>query len=122
MSDNAAENGKRYSVIRFGDLDPITCPCGQARRAFTSDDDAVASLHLVEISEDSRVHYHKAMTEIYFVLDGHGEMELDGRRIPVSPGTAVKIRPGCRHRAVGRLKILNLVVPPFDPGDEWFDD
>jgi hypothetical protein len=26
-----------------------------------------------------------------------------------------------RHRAVGRMTILNVVVPPFDPADEWFD-
>ena len=29
--------------------------------------------------------------------------------------------PGVRHRAVGRMTILNVVVPPFDPADEWFD-
>jgi hypothetical protein len=34
------------------------------------------------------------------------------------------IRPGTRHRAVvGKtpMKILNIVVPPFDADDEWFD-
>jgi len=34
---------------------------------------------------------------------------------------AVLIRPGTRHRAVGRMKILNVVIPPFDKADEWFD-
>jgi hypothetical protein len=48
-------------------------------------------------------------------------VELDGLRVPVRPLTAVLIRPGCRHRAVGRLRILNTVVPAFDPADEWFD-
>jgi hypothetical protein len=33
----------------------------------------------------------------------------------------VKIHPGCRHRAVGQLKVLNIVLPVFDPEDEWFD-
>jgi hypothetical protein len=34
------------------------------------------------------------------------------------------IRPGTRHRAVpgkAPMKILNIVVPPFDAHDEWFD-
>jgi hypothetical protein len=31
------------------------------------------------------------------------------------------IEPGCRHRAVGNLKIINVPVPKFDPEDEWFD-
>ena len=37
------------------------------------------------------------------------------------PMTSVMIKPGCRHRAVGRLKILNIAIPKFDPHDEWFD-
>jgi hypothetical protein len=27
----------------------------------------------------------------------------------------------CRHRAVGKLRIVNICIPPFDPADEWFD-
>jgi hypothetical protein len=33
----------------------------------------------------------------------------------------VLIRPGARHRAVGKLRILNIPVPAFDPADEHFD-
>jgi mannose-6-phosphate isomerase-like protein (cupin superfamily) len=61
------------------------------------------------------------MTEIYVVLEGVGEMELDGQLIPLQPLTAVYIRPGCRHRAKGRLRILNIPIPAFDETDEWFD-
>ena len=35
------------------------------------------------------------------------------------PMTSVMIRPGCRHRAVGRLRIINVPMPPFDPADEF---
>ena len=48
-------------------------------------------------------------------------VELDGERMAVGPGGAAPIPPGVRHRAVGRLSILNVVIPPFDPADEWFD-
>ena len=61
------------------------------------------------------------MTEIYVVLEGVGEMELDGERVPVRPMSSVMIKPGCRHRAIGKLKILNIAIPKFDPADEWFD-
>jgi len=84
--------------------------------------EAVASMHLVEIKRDSKTHYHKRMTEIYYVLEGEGYIELDGERHPLRPGTSVMIKPGCRHRAVGAgLKILNVPVPRFDPDDEWED-
>ena len=78
-------------------------------------------MHVVEIQQDSRTHYHKRMTELYFVLEGEGEIELDGERLPLKPMTAVLIKPGCRHRATGKLKILNVPIPAFDEADEWFD-
>jgi len=78
-------------------------------------------MHLVSIEADSRVHYHKVMTEIYLILDGEGYMELDGERIAVKPMTAIFIKPGCRHRAVGRMRIINVPVPAFNEGDEYED-
>jgi hypothetical protein len=48
-------------------------------------------------------------------------MELDGRIISVEPFTAIFIRPGCRHRAVGKMRIINVCIPPFDVKDEWFE-
>jgi hypothetical protein len=33
----------------------------------------------------------------------------------------VLIRPGVRHRAIGRMQVLIVVYPKFDPHDEWFD-
>ncbi|NHN29534.1 hypothetical protein [Paenibacillus agricola] len=48
-------------------------------------------------------------------------MELDGRLHPVEVGASVLIKPGCRHRAVGKMKILNIPIPAFDPHDEWLD-
>ncbi len=48
-------------------------------------------------------------------------IELDGKRVPVGTASAVMTPPGVRHRSVGRMTILNVVVPTFDPADEWFD-
>ena len=111
------------AVADLGTIDPVRCPCGWARRAFGDVAGAPASVHRVEIEADARAHYHRDHTEIYYVLEcGAGAaVELDGRPVAVRPGTAVLIPPGVRHRAVGRMTILNVVVPPFDPADEWFD-
>ena len=78
-------------------------------------------MHIVDIQQDSRTHYHKKTTEIYVVLEGNGHIELDGKVFPVKPMTAIYIKPGCRHRAIGKLRILNVPVPAFDEADEWFD-
>jgi hypothetical protein len=60
------------------------------------------------------------MTEIYLILEGEGFMELDGERIPAKPMMSIFIKPGCRHRLVGKFKIVNVAIPAFDPRDEWF--
>ena len=112
---------KNYMIEQLDAVPPTRCPCGFARRAFASPDNTVATMHLVDIQTDARTHYHKKMTEIYLVLEGEGFMELDGERIPVKPLTSIFIKPGCRHRAVGKLKIINVPIPAFDPEDEWFD-
>ena len=113
---------KNYRIAQLDEVPPIPCPCGQARRAFATPDNQTATIHLTDISAEARTHYHKRLTEIYLVLEGEGYLELDGERVPVKPMTAVMIKPGCRHRAVGRLRIINIPVPAFDPADEWFDD
>jgi len=110
-----------YLVAQLDQLEPIRCPCGLSRRAFAEAEDRVATMHLVEIQEDAKVHYHKKLTELYLVLEGAGQIEVDGRRIDVGPMTAVLIKPGCRHRAIGKMRIINVSIPAFDPEDEWFD-
>lgn len=112
----------RFSVAQLDELPGVPCPCGTAARAFVATDDAPATIHRVRISRDARTHYHKTLTEIYLILEGEGFLELDGRRVPVRPMTSVMIKPGCRHRAVGNLTIINVAIPAFDPADEWFDD
>jgi mannose-6-phosphate isomerase-like protein (cupin superfamily) len=116
--DTSARN---YLVSQLDEIPGQPCPCGTTRRGFIAAGNDVASVHQVDIKVDAQRHYHKTMTEIYVVLEGTGELELDGERIPVKPMTSVMIKPGCRHRAIGKLKILNIAVPKFDPADEWFD-
>src|SRR4051812_2528846 len=65
-----------YAVAQLDALDPQRCPCGWTRRAFADVEGAPASVHVVQILEDARVHYHKQMTEIYVILEGEGFLEL----------------------------------------------
>jgi mannose-6-phosphate isomerase-like protein (cupin superfamily) len=108
-----------YMIADLNSIQAVRCPCGWAKRAFASPENTTATMHLVSIEQDSRVHYHKKMTELYLVLEGEGFMELDGEKVPVKPMTAIFIKPGCRHRAVGKMKIINVPVPAFDEADEY---
>ena len=112
---------KKFVIAQLDAVPALKCPCGFSRRAFVSSDNPVATIHLVDMQTDAQMHYHKKLTEIYLILEGEGFMELDGKRYPVKPMTSILIKPGCRHRAVGKMKIVNIPVPAFDPDDEWFD-
>jgi len=112
---------QRFQFVDVSAIDPQPCPCGMTRRAFLADASQVASLHVVEVNHDAVTHYHKNTTELYYVLEGSGQLELDGQRFEVHPGCSALIKPGCRHRAIGQMKILNVPIPAFDPTDEYFD-
>ncbi len=112
-----------YEIADFTEIPGVACPCGTARRAFADVPDFPGTIHVTEISAEARLHYHKNLTETYFFLEcGEGaQMQLGEDLIPVQPGLCILVRPGIRHRAVGRMKVLIVVLPKFDPTDEWFD-
>ncbi|MCP4190481.1 MAG: cupin domain-containing protein [Planctomycetaceae bacterium] len=113
-----------YELVNFAEVTPVACPCGMARRAFAETTDFPGTVHVTEISTDAKLHYHKQLTETYFILecDADARMQLDEEEIGLEPGICVLIRPGVRHRAIGKMKVLILVLPKFDPEDEWFDN
>lgn len=115
MTDNA-----RYQVVHFDDIEGVSCPCGTARRAFADVEESPGTVHRTEITGNAKLHYHRTLTETYYILDCEEDamMELDGRRIPVRKGACILIPPGVPHRAVGRMTVLIMVVPKFDPTDE----
>src|SRR5262249_11668789 len=114
---------KAYQVVDFAQVPAVPCPCGTARRAVADEHAFPGTVHVTPISEDARRHSQRRLTETYLVLECGADacLELDGDRVPVRPGVCVLIPPGVRHRAVGRMRVLILALPKFDPADEWFD-
>jgi mannose-6-phosphate isomerase-like protein (cupin superfamily) len=110
-----------YLLAQLDEIETQRCPCGFTRRAFVTPDNPIATLHLLDVQSDAQKHYHKTLTEIYLILEGNGQMELDDDIVPVKPMTAILIKPGCRHRAIGNLRVVIIPIPAFDPADKWFD-
>ena len=48
--------------------------------------------------------------ELYVVLDGTGELEVEGERVPVGPGKAVFVEAGADHRFSGYEGLAVLVL------------
>ena len=113
-----------YEVVDFAEIEATACPCGTARRAFADVEDFPGTVHVTEISENAKLHYHKRLTETYYFLEcqSGAQMQLNDDVIEVRSGMCVMIRPGVRHRAIGKMKVLIVVLPKFDPNDEWLDE
>jgi mannose-6-phosphate isomerase-like protein (cupin superfamily) len=88
----------------------------------TAADGLACNLHVTFI-RDSVKHYHRECTEVYYILEGKGKMELSGDVIDVRPGTIVYIEPHTRHRLWSEEGVRTIVfgVPALLPDDEYFD-
>jgi mannose-6-phosphate isomerase-like protein (cupin superfamily) len=74
---------------------------------------------------ETRPHFHARAEEIYVLLEGSGEMEVDGQARTVGPGDAVLIPPGAWHRIrageEGELRFLCCCAPAYADEDTFFD-
>ncbi len=115
---------KRYEVVDFDGMEAVPCPCGRARRALLDRSDFPGTIHRTEISTAAKLHYHQRLSETYYILEcgPDAKMQLDDDLVPVRPGVCIFIPPGVRHRAVGKMTVLIVVVPKFDPHDEVIVD
>jgi quercetin dioxygenase-like cupin family protein len=108
-------------VTHASDVAPVPCPCGQSRRIITRAQSPEVGLHVTHIVA-GEAHYHKRTTEIYYVLSGHGMIELDGKTHELTPGSTVHIPPGVKHRGWGDFETIVVTSPAFDAADEFVAD
>ena len=69
-------------------------------------------------------HYHARSEELYVLLDGTAEMEVDGDRRQVGPGDAILIAPGAWHQIRAGdgepVRFLCCCAPPYADEDTYF--
>lgn len=76
----------------------------------------------LETGTRTQTHYHKASEEIYFILNGTGEMTVDNSQRVVNAGDAVLIPAGAWHtiKAIEPLRFLCVCAPPYSDEDTFF--
>jgi len=111
-----------YLVRRLNEAPTVACPCGTSTRPLTRADHAACNLHVTFITDSVR-HYHRECTEVYYILEGRGKMELNGEVIDVEPDMVVYIEPMTRHRLWSAEGVRTIVFgsPALHPDDEYFD-
>jgi mannose-6-phosphate isomerase-like protein (cupin superfamily) len=94
--------------------------CGKSIRVITYKDTPEVNIHFTHILDGVK-HFHKQTTEVYYILEGKGRLELDDETVDLGPGVIVLIPPGVRHRGYGDFKTIVIGTPAQMPEDEYTD-
>ena len=117
------------TVNQITDQSPFTTADGSTIRSILDLTNApVQNQSLAEASlpagSATERHYHRQSEEIYFILEGTGEMELEGERQSVGPGDAILIPAGKWHQitttAEETIRFLCCCSPPYSHEDTFF--
>jgi len=84
---------KSYNVTELGDLAGISRVTLKEKLDLTGAEVSINQLPAGAAIPFS--HHHKRNEEIYIVTSGKGLFLLDGTRLPVQEGTAVRVSPSC---------------------------
>ena len=77
----------------------------------------------LEPGQATERHYHAESEEFYYVLEGAGEIEIDGDRAAVVLGDAIVIPAGAWHQITAgqaELRFLCCCSPPYRHEDTYF--
>jgi mannose-6-phosphate isomerase-like protein (cupin superfamily) len=109
-----------YLIRRLSETPTERGVCGWRKTLVTQQDTPVANVSHLTIN-DSRYHYHKIMTEYYYVLTGSGTITLDGEKLPIAAGDLIVINPLTWHTSEGEMEVLIIGVPAGEQTDIWFE-
>lgn len=111
-----------HIVRKVKDSNPREITCGIMRDLTTSKDFESMDFVHVTISDSTKKHYHKKLTEVYYVLNGSIDVELDGEIKHLDEGSLIMIFPNTEHKAWKTsekdAEILVACSPPWSEEDE----
>lgn len=75
----------------------------------------------VPVGGSTTPHYHPLTEEIYYILEGTGQMRIGGETREVAPGDAIAIPPGAEHEITNTgevvLRFLCCCAPGYENDD-----
>lgn len=111
-----------YILRKIQDSDSKNITCGIMRKLTTVEDFKGMDFAYVTITDSTKEHYHKELTEVYYVLKGSIAVEIDGKIENLERGSLIMIYPNTNHKAWKTSKedaeILVVCCPPWSEEDE----
>jgi uncharacterized cupin superfamily protein len=116
--------GKPWVMVNLRDLEPEADEGGYEYYDLSAAlglDQMRANVFRFRPGDKMEYHSHRRQEELFHILEGTGELIVNGERRPVSPGTLVRLDPSERRQIVNAgdddLVWLAIGAPPVD--NEW---
>lgn len=118
------QNGKNFSAVNVGKLSEIkdyvlqlSTEVAIPGKVFVGQDLGTTGCELsfqslVPGQDSGFLHTHKTHEELYFILKGEGQYQVDGNIFPVSEGSIVRVSPAGKRalKNTGKDEMLMLCV------------
>jgi mannose-6-phosphate isomerase-like protein (cupin superfamily) len=73
------------------------------------------------VGASTQEHFHHKAEEIYYITHGTGRIRINGQTHDVSPGDAIAIPPGQKHKlwntGTDQLRLLCCCAPAYEDAD-----
>lgn len=108
----------------------ITKDSSEVRELLHPDKNPISNQSLAEAivqpQQTTASHFHKQTEEIYFILEGTGEMQLGNKRMMVKKNDSILISPGQVHciknTGDSDLRFLCCCSPAYDHEDTFLKE
>ena len=98
------------------DIERLTKDNGDYRRVLYTGKNIQLVLMAIQPGDEIGAEVHEDHDQFFRIDEGDGEVEIDGKRTPISDGFAVIVPAGARHNVINTgsrpLKLYTLYAPP----------
>ena len=126
--DRAAASGERRVTVRYDDQPELVASEERRFRYLVNQDAGCFDVtQFVGVVDPSKAPEHShTYDEVGYIVDGEGIAHIDGRELPLRPGSCFHLRPGQVHcienNGAGRMRILGVFHPSGDPASRAYPD
>ena len=111
-----------HLVRKLKDAQPTEITCGMMRKLTDANNFNGMDIVHVTIKDSTKKHFHKKLTEVYYILKGSIDIEIDDKVEHLSKNSMIMIFSKTNHKAWKTSKedaeLLVVCSPPWTEEDE----
>jgi len=105
-------------IVNEKDVKAIEDLCGPLKELYMSEEISLATV-VIKAGKEAHMHKHPDLEEVYYVMSGKGQMEVDGKVYDIKSGDTYAVEPkDAPHKAINPyeedMKIMVVCNPKFD--------